>query len=79
MAKKGGKRDGSKGKAIAAAFSANPSATAKEIQAIVSKSGVEVSLGMVNKVKGELKLTGGGGKKGAAKKKAVKKKKAKKK
>lgn len=74
MAKKGGKRDGSKGTAIAAALSANPSATAKQIQAIVAKGGVSVSLGMIAKVKGGLKASGG--KKAPAKKAPAKKKKA---
>lgn len=76
MAKKGGKRDGSKGKAIASALAANPSATAKELQGIVAKSGTSVSLGMIAKVKAEHKSTGGGATKPAAKKKVAKKKRA---
>lgn len=79
MAKKGGKRDGSKGTAIAAALKANPSATAKEILAIVKKGGVDVSLGMIAKVKGQLKSSGGGAKAKPTRKKAAKKKATKKK
>lgn len=73
MAKKGGTRDGSKSKAIAAAYKANPTASAKEVIEAVAKSGIKVSVGLVNKVKGELGLTGGGRKKGAVKKKKAKK------
>jgi|GEM_PF-1765433 hypothetical protein len=80
MAKKGGKRDGSKGRAISSALSANPGATAKQIQAAVAKGGVSVSLGMIAKIKGGLKSSGKKKKPVAAKapakrKKAVAKKK----
>ena len=76
MAKKGGKRDGSKGRAISAALSANPGATAKQIQAAVVKGGLSVSLGMIAKIKGGLKASGKKKKPAAAKKAPVKRKKA---
>jgi hypothetical protein len=75
MAKKGGKRDGSKGRAISDALSANPDATAKQVQAAVAKGGLSVSLGMIAKIKGGLKASGKK-KPAAAKKAPVKRKKA---
>jgi len=75
MAKKGGKRDGSKGRAISEALSANPGATAKQIQAAVAKGGSSVSLGMIAKIKGGLKASGKK-KPAAAVKAPVKRKKA---
>ncbi len=76
MAKKGGKRDGSKGRAITAALAANRGATAKQIQAIVAKGGLSVSLGMIAKIKGGLKASGKKKKPAAAKKAPAKRKKA---
>lgn len=51
MAKKGVKRDGSKSKAIADYMAANAGATAKDVVSGLKAQGVQVSLGLVNKVK----------------------------
>ncbi|MDA0588064.1 MAG: hypothetical protein O2820_01620 [Planctomycetota bacterium] len=51
MAQKGNKRDGSKTQAVRDHFKANPGMGSKEVQAELEKSGVGVSLALVNKVK----------------------------
>lgn len=68
MAKKGIKRDGSKTQAVRDYFKANPGMGSKDVKAALEKSGVSVSLALVNKVKYEP----GAGKKRTGKKAARK-------
>ncbi|MBI1312916.1 hypothetical protein GC176_16625 [bacterium] len=51
MAKKGAKRDGSKSVAIQKYLDANPGAGAQAVKDALAKGGLEVSIGLVNKVK----------------------------
>ncbi|MHC4875940.1 MAG: hypothetical protein ACYTGL_05535 [Planctomycetota bacterium] len=51
MAKKGAKRDGSKSVAIQSYLDANPGVGAKAVKEALAKDGVDVSVGLVNKVK----------------------------
>lgn len=62
MAKKGAKRDGSKSVAIQNYLDANPGTGAQAVKDALAKQGVDVSVGLVNKVKYS-KTSGKGGKK----------------
>lgn len=64
MAKKGAKRDGSKSVAIQNYLDANPGVGAQAVKYALAKDGVDVSVGLVNKVK-YAKPSGKAGKKKA--------------